>query len=179
LSLARLLFFFIVFRYTDFFVAALALGISTFLTLILSKLINKRLPYFAIYSGLITISTSALTYFLKIPDILIIQDSIYYLLFFVVLLLSIIRKKYILKLFFEHIFLISDFGWRSLQIRWSVFFLVALVGNELSRNLLSPEAWVEYKKIAFLVFIVFGFYQFTLSSKTRLENANILGLRRG
>lgn len=178
IELSPIIVFFISYGLFGFGTAALALGITTLLTIIVSIFVNSRLPYFAIFSGLITAATSLLSYFFKTPDILIIEDSVFNLLFFLFLFYSSIKKKLILKKFFGHIFLIKDSAWKKLQIRWQIFFLLSFILNEYIRLAHSPEIWVEFKKYYFILFFIFGNYQFTLSAKERLEGSDRLGLRK-
>lgn len=172
--------FFIAYYLSDFITAAAALGVTTFITLILSQLINKRVPWFALFSGSVTILTAYITYLYTAPWVLILKDSIYYFLFAALLSLSIIRHTLLFKLFFGHIFAISDTGWRVLERRWLLFFIAAGVSNEFVRTTLTTADWVVYKQIIIAVFLFFGLYQFRVSSAYRIpDESDRLGLRRG
>lgn len=170
--------FFIAYYLSDFLTAAVALGLSTFAALIASKVVNKRVPWFAIFSGSITMFTAFITYSFNAPWILIVRDSIYYLLFAFILGMSLWLNKSVFKMFFEHIFAISVEGWRVLEKRWFVFFVSAGVSNEIVRVFLSTDDWVLYKQLIVLVFLTFGLYQFKVSMKHRLPESDRLGLRK-
>jgi intracellular septation protein len=170
--------FFVAYYFSDFLTAALALGASTFIALLLSRIINKRVPWFAIFSGSITILSALVTYLLTAPWILIITDSVFYLLFALILGLSLRRNHSVFKTFFGHIFAITTEGWRALEKRWFVFFVLACVSNEMVRVFLSPDAWVVYKQGVVVAFLVFGFYQFKVTIKHRLSEADRFGLRK-
>ncbi len=170
--------FFVTYYLTDFLTAALALGISTFLTMVASQIVNKRVPWFAIFSGIITIISALVTYFYNAPWILIVKDTVYYLIFVLLLGFSIWKKHSIFKTFFGHVFAMSDEGWRILEMRWFLFFLFSAVSNEAVRIFLTPDEWVLYKQLMLAIFFTFGMYQFRVSMKYRLESADRFGLRK-
>ncbi|MBP9749210.1 MAG: septation protein IspZ [Candidatus Pacebacteria bacterium] len=170
--------FFIVYYLSDFLTATVALGVSTLGALVLSKAVNKRVPWFAIFSGSVTMLTALITYLFAAPWILIMKDSLYYALFALLLGVSILKNLAIFRSFFGHVFALQEIGWRILEQRWFGFFLFAGASNELVRLLLNAEQWVLYKQIIVFIFLSFGLYQFRISSKYRLPEADALGLRR-
>lgn len=170
--------FFIAYYFSDFPTAALSLGIATLVALGLSKLVNKRVPWFAIFSGLVTFVVAMVTYFYTAPWVLVVKDSVYYSLFAVFLAVSMWRGRSVFRAFFGHIFALEAKGWHILQQRWLVFFVFAAVSNELVRIFLTIEQWVIYKQVVVILFLGFGLYQFRVSSRHRLPEADKLGLRR-
>lgn len=170
--------FFIAYYFSDFLVAALALGVSTLVALFLSRLVNKRVPWFAIFSGTITILTALVTYLFSAPWVLIVKDSFYYILFALILGISLWKNHSVFKTFFGHIFAITKDGWFILERRWFMFFVLAGISNELVRISLSTSDWVLYKQLVVLAFLSFGLYQFRVSIKYRLAEADNLGLRK-
>lgn len=170
--------FFITYYFSSFPVAALALGLATLLALIVSRIVNKRVPWFAIFSGVITMGTSLATYLFNAPTILILKDSIYYALFALIVGVSSLTGRHLFRAFFGHIFAISEKGWRTLEHRWLVFFLVAAGSNEYVRIFLTPDQWVLYKQLVVFVFLAFGLYQFRVSSRYRTAEADRWGLRK-
>lgn len=170
--------FFAVYYFSDFMVAALGLATATLLAMILSKVVNQRLPLFAIFSGIATILTAVVTYLFTAPWVLIIADSFYYFLFAGILAASTWGGKLIFKSFFEHVFALQEAGWRVLQVRWTLFFVLAGVLNESVRLTLSVGDWVLFKQGLIVVFVVFGLYQFRVSTKYRSADADRWGLKR-
>lgn len=164
--------------FSDFTTAALGLGIATLVTLVLSKVVNKRVPWFALFSGAITIVSSLITYIYSAPSVLIIKDTVYYCIFATILGVSLWHHHSVYKTFFGHIFAITETGWRTLEKRWFLFFLFAAASNEVVRVLLTVDEWIIYKQAILLIFLLFGLYQFKVSSKYRLAEADRLGLRR-
>lgn len=170
--------FFIVYYITNFTNAVLALGISTIIALLASQLINKRVPWFAVFAGSATILTAGLTYWFNLPWILIFKDTVYYLFFASILALSLFLHKDIFKVFFGHVFSLTATGWRVLERRWLYFFIFAGLTNELVRHLLTVDQWVLYKQGIVILFILFGLYQLRVCSHYRAPNADKLGLRK-
>ena len=170
--------FFVVYYFTDFIVAALSLAVATLVALIMSRVVNKRIPWFALFSGAATIITSFLTYYFTAPWILIFKDTVYYFLFAAIIVGAMWRGKHLLETFFGHIFAIKKEGWGILERRWLLFFVIAGLSNELVRIFLTPEEWVYYKLIVIVTFVFFGSYQFTVSMKYKLPEADRFGLRK-
>ena len=69
-------------------------------------------------------------------------------------------------------------GWKILESRWFLFFLLAGVSNELVRVSLTVDQWVAYKQYIVVIFLLFGLYQFRVTRKHRLPEADKLGLRK-
>ena len=170
--------FFVVNYFAGFMAAALSLGVATFATMVLSKIVNKRVPWFAIFSGVITIVTSLVTYFYTAPWVLIIKDTFYYFAFSLVLLVSIWTGRSVFEKFFGHVFAITEKGWQTLEKRWCGFFVFAAISNEYIRIFYTAEEWVIYKQFILIVFFIFGMYQFKVSIKHRLAEADRFGLRK-
>jgi intracellular septation protein len=170
--------FFVAYYLADFLTAALSLGAATMFAMVLSWVVNRRLPWFAIFSGTITILTSLLTYFYVAPWMLIVKDTVYYFLFAFLLGLSLWKNLGLFQAFFGHIFAITNMGWQILERRWFIFFLLAGAANELVRLYLTVDQWVIYKQVIVIVFLTFGLYQFTISRHHRLPEADNLGLRK-
>ncbi len=170
--------FFLVYYVSSFPIAALALGLSTLAALLASRAINERVPWFAIFSGSITMATSLATYLLEAPNVLIVKDSVFYLLFALILGVSIATGKHLLRAFFGHVFAMSEQGWRTLERRWLAFFVLAGVSNELVRVYLTADEWVLYKQAIVLIFLAFGLYQFRVSTRYRTNDADKWGLRK-
>lgn len=169
--------FFATYYLSNFLTAALALGAASFVTLILSRIVNKRVPWFAIFSGVVTIITALATYIYSAPWVLIVTDSVFYFSFAILMALGLWRRQSVFKLFFGHIFAMQPKGWSVLEMRWFFFFLLAGISNEAVRIVLSANDWVLYKQGLVLVFLAFGLYQFRVSTLYRLPEADRFGLR--
>ena len=170
--------FFIAAQFFSFYTATAVLVASTLLALAAGWLFDKRFPILPIISGFFIITSGLITIYYEAPDALIFADSLYYLLMGAIILIGLFFRANLLKLIFNRTFAISDIGWKILAERWVAIFLLAGAANEVARFALSPEEWVNFKVLKVVTITVFGFYQFTLSRKYRLEGkSNEWGLR--
>ena len=154
-----------------------ALMLTAILTLLLSWFIEKRVPKFGLFASSIILFFGALSLIFHNPFFIIIKDTLYYGIFSLALLVGVFVGRSPFQIFFEDFFAMTERGWRTLSLRWAIFFCLLTVGNELVRHLYSPELWVEYKFWVLIVTWIFGFYQFTMISRERLPEADKWGLR--
>ncbi len=173
-----LLSFFIAGQFTDFFIAVSILMTTTFLAVGLSWHLGKRIPWLPIISALFVVLGGLITLYFQDPNAIIFADTLYYACIGGTLGISIYYKKPLLIKLFGSVFAITDSGWRQLTWRWCIFLLLAAVANELARNLLTPESWIEYRFFKSFIIVLFGMMQFRLSATTRLPGvSNKWGLR--
>lgn len=154
-----------------------ALLVASLLAFFLSWFIERRVPKFGLFAATTILLFGTLSIVLNDPFYIIIKDTLYYAIFGLVLLVGLFSGHSAFKMFFGDFFAMSERGWRTLSLRWGIFFLLLAVGNEIARHLLTPDGWVLYKFIALPVMWVFGFYQFTLICRERLPDTNKWGLR--
>ena len=149
------------------------------ITLFLSWIIERRIPKFGIFAASIIIAFGTLSIVLDDPFYIIIKDTLYYAAFSLALLIGILLGRSPFKTFFGDFFAMSEDGWKTLSLRWALFFLLLTAGNELARHFLTADGWVRYKLIALLGMWAFGLYQFTLIRRERLPEASKWGFRVG
>jgi intracellular septation protein len=169
--------FVLVSEYVGFIQAVLALIVATTFSTAVSWYMEKHIPKFGITAAGTILFFGVLTLIFNNPFFIIVKDTVYYAGFGIALLLGFWFKKSVFKFFFDDFFAITEKGWRILETRWAIFFLLLAVANEISRHMLEPEDWVEYKLVIVVATWVFGFYQITLSKRERLPEASDLGLR--
>lgn len=177
IEFAPLAIFFLLYHTCSFGKAALGFALATLVTLLISKFVNQRIPWFIIITGGITAGSALLSYLLHLPNILIITDSIFYFAFAGLLASGVFHTRQVFATFFGHIFCISSTGWRILEHRFMILFLAAGIGNELVRSLGNVHDWIIFKQWLVGVFLVFGFYQLRVTSSYRTEEADRFGLR--
>lgn len=138
---------------------------------------DRRVALFPLLAGLSVIIFGVLTVALKDPFFIIIKDTVYNGLFAIAIAIGLYcYKRPILKDLFSSLFHMTEKGWTILSFRWMVMFTLLTLSNEVVRQVLSPEAWVNYKMIATFSTIVFGFYQITLSKRERMPDSNKWGM---
>ena len=169
-------FFIAAYYLSNFSTAALTLAISTAGSLLVSLLINKRVPWFATSTGILTATMAYITYWYDEPHILILTDSFYYFSLTFTFAFSILFNRYILRSLFKHVFSLNDVGWRILEFRGFFLFAMAGVINELVRANLALDHWIIYKQLVIIGMLVFGAFQLRVTCLHRTEQANVLGL---
>lgn len=177
---APVLAFFVAAQVVDsFFVATGVYMVATILALYAGWYFERRFPILPIVAGVFILISGAITLFYQAPDALILADTIYYLLMGLVILAGQVFFKFnLLQRIFASTFAMHDAGWAVLARRWIVIFILAGLANEVARQFLTPEAWVNFKLLKVVTVGVFGFYQFTVSKKYRIiEQSNQWGLR--
>lgn len=173
--------FFVAFEWSDrnFFLATNVLMAAVILATVASMVRDRRIPWFPLYAAAFTLVFGGATLYWHDPHWLMVRDTLYDGIFGLIILVALSMRKNILKTFFLPLFALTDRGWQVLAWRWAVFFLIMATANEVSRRFLSVEAWVYFKVIATLMFVVFGVYQLTLTRRERLpDESNSLGMRR-
>ena len=143
----------------------------------LSWKIERRVPKFGLIASGTILFFGILSLLTGNEFYIIIKDTLYALAFGSMLLLGLLFGRSYLESLFGDFFAVSDAGWRTITIRWTVFFFLLALGNEIARRIFVPETWVVYKFIAVLATWVFGFYQFTVLRKERLPGATKWGFR--
>jgi intracellular septation protein len=161
----------------DFEKGVWALMCMTIFALILSWYTEKRIPKFGLFAAAIILFFGALSIMFDNAFFIIIKDTLYYGIFGLALLVGLVIGRSPFQVFFEDFFAITERGWRTLSLRWAIFFLLLATSNEVVRHLYDPLVWVQYKLGILFVTWVFGFYQFTLMRRERLPIANPWGLR--
>ena len=170
--------FFIAAQFFSFFTATAILIASTVAALAAGWFFERRFPILPIISGAFVVVSGFITICYKDPDALIVADSLYYFLMGATILGGLFFKLNILKRIFDVTFAMYDEGWKILAVRWIIIFFLAAAANEAARFYLSPEEWVNFKVLKIITITVFGFYQFTLSKRYRIEKeSNAWGLR--
>jgi intracellular septation protein len=163
----------------SFFTATAVLIVSTITALLIGWHFDRRLPVLPVISALFVLVSGVITIAYQAPDALIFADTLYYFILGFTILGGLWFKMNFLKLVFSPTFAMQDRGWTILTHRWIIIFLVAGVANEIARQTLSPEEWVNFKVLKVITIALFGFYQFTLARRYRIpEESNSWGLRK-
>lgn len=150
---------------------------TTVVTFLLSVIVERRLPKFGLFASGTILFFAALSIGLHNPFFIIIKDTLYYFGFGTALLIGLLRGSSPLKYFFNDFMALTERGWAVISYRWTIFFFLLTIGNEVARHLLHPVDWTLYKLLALVVTWIFGFYQLTVTSSERLPEASPLGLR--
>jgi intracellular septation protein len=161
----------------NFFSATFIFVILTIVALIAAWIDRGTLAPFPIVAAVSIVSFGLLTVYLQDPFFIIIKDTLYNLACACASAISLYLRRPLLKPLFGDVFAMTDLGWTILTRRWMYMFLLLAGMNEVVRYMYDEKDWALYKIISTILTAVFGFYQFTLSSKHRLLDATPWGMR--
>ncbi|MBB4286688.1 septation protein A [Roseospira goensis] len=168
-----------------FFVANAAFGlipgtaafvVATVASLIASRLLMGRVPVMPLVGGVFVIVFGGLTVLLDDDLFIKIKPTIVNLLFAAILAVGLASGRHFLKLVFDGAFQLTERGWRVLTLRWSLFFVVLAVINEVVWRGFSSDTWVAFKVFGILpLTVLFSLSQIPLLLRHRLEEADGAG----
>ena len=127
------------------FVATAVFMVAILAALVVSFVLTRRLPVMAIVSAVIVVVFGGATLFFQNDTFIKMKPTIIYLMFAGTLFGGMILRKPLLATVFDQMFHLTEEGWRKLTIRWSLFFLVLAVLNEIVWRTQTTDTWVSFK----------------------------------
>lgn len=162
----------------DFFLSIEVIMFVTVISLATAYLLQRRLAIFPTLTASMVLIFGALSLDSQNESFFIFLDTLSNAIFGVILGISLWLDKPVLKPMFKHIFAVNDLGWYYLTLRWAILFSSIAILNELVRLFGTPEQWVYFKTANIIFTVIFGLWQFRLSSRYRIpRESNRLGLR--
>ena len=126
--------------------STLAFMVATVIALIVSKWRLGRISPMLWLSSLLIVGFGSLTIWLNDPFYIQVKPTVIYLFFAAVLFGGLLRGKAMLKYLLQSAFEgLSDEGWRKLSRNWAVWFVALAVANEVLRQVLSFDGWLQAK----------------------------------
>jgi intracellular septation protein len=125
--------------------ATVALMIATAISLILSRILLKRIAVMPMVTGVFVLIFGGLTIYLRDPTFIKIKPTILYLLFAGALAGGLYLKKLMLKSLLSEALQMQDEGWRLLTQRWIGFFIALAILNEFVWRNYPESTWVAFK----------------------------------
>jgi intracellular septation protein len=122
----------------------------TFIALVISFVLTRRLPLMPVITTGMVLVFGALTLWLQDKTFIEIKLTIIYCMFGAALLGSMAFGKLLLPIVLDAAFHLDDAGWRTLTVRWGSFFFALAALNEILRHALSWDQWVAFKTFAVL-----------------------------
>jgi intracellular septation protein len=154
LDLGPLIIFFIANGKFGIFTATAIFMVAIFISLGVSVSIERKFsPMPLITAGLVLVF-GGLTLWLENDIFIKVKPTILYVMFACVLAGGLYFKRLFIKLLFGSAFTLNENAWRILTWRWSIFFFVLAIVNEIVWRSVSTDAWVSFK--------VWGFFPATL-----------------
>ncbi len=127
------------------FEATGAFMVVTLLALLAGWMLERRLPTVPLVSGLFVLVFGGLTLVLADETFIKLKPTLVNSLFAVILLGGLAFKHALLKPLFGSAFQLNDDGWRTLTLRWGLFFVFLAILNEVVWRNFSTDFWVAFK----------------------------------
>jgi intracellular septation protein len=146
LDFGPLLVFFAANKLGDVFLATAAFMAATLLAMLISLWKTRHIPPMLIFTGIIVLVFGGLTLWLQDATFIKLKPTLIYGMFAGILLFGLATKRSYLKLVLgEALPALDDAGWTKLTRNWAVFFLVLMGANEVARQILTTDQWVNFK----------------------------------
>lgn len=137
--------FFVAYSLYNLFVATGALMVATVIAIIASYVVERRVPIILIVTAVIVLIFGGLTLILKDERFIKMKPTAVYGLFAVVLLGGLMIGRSPLKRLLSGAWQMTEQGWRTLTLRFGLFFAVMAVLNEIVWRTQTTSIWVDYK----------------------------------
>ena len=151
-------------------VAIPPLIIATLIAVLISYVVDKKIPYLPLIGGIIISVFGGLTLYFNNPIFLYIKPTIINIIFALGLFVGKnILNKNLLKYFFQNALQIDEIGWDKLNNRWMLFFIFLALVNELVWRTQTEVFWVNFKVWGILpITFIFTAFQIPLINKHKI-----------
>ncbi len=140
----------------DLFAATGAFMVATVVALAASYIFERRVPIVLVVTAVIVMVFGGLTLIFDDDRFIKMKPTIVQALFAVVLLGGLAFGRPLLKPLLHAAWQLTDQGWRSLTLRFGLFFAAMAVINEIVWRTQTTDFWVNYKIFGALA-ITFAF----------------------
>src|ERR1700678_2191168 len=127
------------------FVATGAFMVAIIAAMIASYVVTRHVPVMALVTGIVVLVFGTLTLVLHDETFIKVKPTIIYGLFAGVLGGGLLFGRSFIAIMFDQMFNLTPQGWRSLTMRWALFFLALAVLNEVVWRPQSTNFWVDFK----------------------------------
>jgi intracellular septation protein len=169
---APLLIFFVVYSKSgkDLSVAIPPLIVATIIAVLISYIVEKKIPYIPLIGGIVISVFGGLTLYFKNPVFLYMKPTIINIFFGLALTFErFFVKEHILKKMLGKSISLTDTGWKTLTIRWVFFFFTLALLNEYVWRTQTEEFWVNFKVWGMLpITFIFTAFQMLLINKHKV-----------
>ena len=152
-------------------VAIPPLIIATLVSLAVIYLLEKKVPFIPLASGIVITFFGGLTLYFDNPIFIYIKPTVVNILFALVLIFGkFFSKEPLLKKLFKNSIKLLDEGWKKFNDRWVLFFLFLAVMNEIVWRTQSEEFWVNFKVWGLMIIsFIFAAFQVPLIKKYKID----------
>src|ERR1700689_5650709 len=144
-ELGPLAIFFIANAKFHLFVATGAFMVAVVAVMIASYVVTRHVPIMALVTGVIVIVFGTLTLVLHDETFIKVKPTIIYGLFAAVLGGGLLFGRSFIAIMFDQMFNLTPQGWRSLTLRWALFFFALAILNEAVWRTQPTDFWVNFK----------------------------------
>ncbi len=146
LDFGPLLVFFAANKFGGVFTATAAFMVATGVAIAIAWIKTRHIPPMLILTSLIVLVFGGLTLWLKDDSFIKLKPTLIYGMFAAILLFGLATRRPYLKLVLgEALPALDDAGWAKLTRNWAVFFVVLMGANEVARQMLTTDQWVNFK----------------------------------
>ena len=140
---------------------------ATIIAVLISYVVEKKIPYIPLIGGIIVSIFGGLTLYFNNPIFLYMKPTIINVLFGLALAFErFFTRDHILKKMLGKSISLTDEGWKALTIRWTLFFFALALLNEYVWRTQTEEFWVNFKVWGILpITFVFTAFQMFLINK--------------
>ena len=164
--------FFIYYKVSgDLIDAILPLMLATIISVVISYILEKRIPIMPTLGAGIVVIFGGLTIIFDNKIFIFMKPTIINIIFAAILYGGIILKKPLLRYLLGSALRLEDEGWAILTQRWIAFFIALAVLNEIVWRTMSEEFWVSFKVFGILpITFIFTMTQFPLIKKYQVDD---------
>jgi intracellular septation protein len=144
--------------------------IATIIAVLISYIVEKKIPYIPLIGGVVISIFGGLTLYFNNPVFLYMKPTIINVLFGLILAFErFFTKEPLMKKMLGKSISLSDEGWGKLTIRWVFFFFTLALLNEYVWRTQTEEFWVNFKVWGILpITFVFTAFQVILINKHKI-----------
>ena len=145
--------------------------VATLIALIVVWILEKKIPMVPLLGGVFITLFGGLTIYFDNPIFIYVKPTIINILFGLALLFGkFFTNEPILKKMLGKSLLLTDEGWKILNLRWVYFFFALALLNEIIWRTQSEEFWVNFKVWGILpLTIIFTGFQISIINKYKLN----------
>ena len=155
----------------DLKTAILPFMIATIIAVLISYIIEKKIPIMPTVGAVIILIFGGLTIYFDNETFFKMKPTIINLLFAAVLYGGVILNKSLLRYLLGAALKLQDEGWDILTKRWIGFFIALAILNEIIWRTQTTDIWVNFKVFGILpITFIFTLAQFSTIKKYQIED---------